>query len=342
MISRKDALKTLPDRLKNGEMVAVDMPRIESPFVQFGDSITHVIERTYLQLGDAYKAPKLGTPMSLDDEVLEQLPFAARANKYYFVGDSQQTYCGNGVFAFYRQFAPIPKSHTDYAAVASWQRPGITAGTLKIPVEVIGDFGETRLGDWGHNILLREIPPRWDVSYNRMRCKASWYAYADPAHRWGNKYQWGNGTIVFNDDGTILIKNVYSGDGVTIAVASGKKVATINTASDAAAKSGLNPVTLVPENMTARSCRQENTPAYKVYKYYKSDDPMMLNLRATPFYVADKDGNEVADLSTSTSPSFTTYEGWVDDKKPILVGWDMGRWLGNIYYTEETYIYPYF
>lgn len=69
---------------------------------------------------------------------------------------------------------------------------------------------------------------------------------------------------------------------------------------------------------------------------------MMLNLRATPFYVADKDGNEVADLSTSTTPPFTTYEGWVNDKKPILVSWDMGRWLGNIYYTEETYIYPYF
>ena len=69
---------------------------------------------------------------------------------------------------------------------------------------------------------------------------------------------------------------------------------------------------------------------------------MMLNLRATPFYVADKNGAEVTDLSGDTTPTFITYEGWVNDKKPILVGWDMGRWLGNIYYTEETYIYPYF
>lgn len=341
MISRKDALKTLPDRLKNGEMVAVDMPRIESPFVQFGDSITHVIERTYLQLGDVYKAPKLGTPMSLDDEVLEQLPFAARANKYYFVGDSQQTYCGNGVFAFYRQFAPIPKSHTDYAAVASWQRPGITAEGLKIPVEAMADFGETRMGDWSHNITLTAKPPRWDDSYNGMRCLVEWYAYADPAHRWGNKYQFGYGSIKINGD-NVSIQYIYSGVGVTIAVATGKEVSRINTSPDAWARSGINPVTLTPQVTVARTCRQENSPAYKVYNYYKSDDPSSLNLRQTPFYVADENGNEVSDLSDDTTPSFITYESWVNDKKPILVNWDMGRWLGNIYYTEETYIYPYF
>ena len=341
MISRKDALKTLPDRLKNGEMVAVDMPRIESPFVQFGDSITHVIERTYLQLGDAYKAPKLGTPMSLDDEVLEQLPFAARANKYYFVGDSQQTYCGNGVFAFYRQFAPIPKAHTDYGAVASWQRPGITAGALKIPVEVMGDFGAVKLGDWNHDIVLPEVPPRWDDSYEGLRCLCVWYAYADPVHRWGDKQQFGYGVISF-EGGGVRIRDVYSNVGVTVAVATGKEVARINTAPDAAARAGLNPVTLTPQCIAGRSCRQENSPAYKVYNYYKSDDPFSLNLRQTPFYIADVNGNETSDLGTNTVPSFLTYEKYVNERKPILVSWDFGRWLGNIYYTEETYIYPYF
>lgn len=342
MLSLKEALKMLPNSLKNGGLVAVDMPRIEAPFAQFGDDLTYVIERTYLQLGDAYKAPKIGTPMALDDEVLQQLPFAARSNKYYFVGDSQQTYCGNGVFAFYRQFAPLPKSHTDNAAVASWQRPGIAAGALKIPVEVTGDFGETRLGDWGHTIILNEVPPRWDESYEGLRCLCVWYAYGDPAHRWGSKQQWGYGWIRFKSDGKVWIEKVYSNVGVIVTAASGNKVTSVNTAPDQAAKSGLNPVTLTPQCVAGRTCRQENSPAYKVYTYYKSDDPMSLNLRQTPFYIADENGNETTDLDDDTTPSFVTYEGWVNNRNPILVNWDFGRWLGNIYYTEETYLYPYF
>ena len=323
----------IPDEVKTGLAVPVNMPRVDYPFEKYDDARTCVVEQDYLQLGTHYigTRPSLGSRIIPEQDALSQMPPQVQSQAWFFTGDSSRVYIGNGVFMFTRQCAPVPPPHTDWAAPTSWTKYGWAAQGFVKPIGVEADFMKSGVYYNPTRWLEYEVPQEW-LDFGVERVVATWSEFhlsvVQNARVEGMIKPTGEGRRVSHQP----LSNI-SGFGYAI----GPNWGVIPS-------KGHRWITVTPLVVGGASTpRQENTVGFKVFNYFLDNAPNPENYRKTPFRVIDAAGNDTQSITGNSSPNFTEYMGsYITPRKPIMVNWSgLHRWLGNIYYDEETWVFPY-